>query len=417
MDYGQSSKAVPVGSAHSKYRDIRLNSGRRTVAIPGPSMMPEAVLAAFAEPMPDIYAGEIVEVSDSVRERMSMLAQTQSQGFILTGNGHSAWQMATSNTLAKHDTVLVLESGLFPRVWGKYTSVTENLDVQYLAERDRAAVDLEVLRERLTADKGMKIRAVLMAQVDTASSVRNDVAGVRRILDETGHDALLMVDCVASLATERFEMDNWGVDIALASCQKGLMVPPGLAFVWASDKALQAYERADQRVGYFDWQMRLDTSSMYNYYAGTPPIAHLRAMKVALDLIEAEGAMAAVWQRHEVLAGAVRECVSVWSEGGDVEFNIIDEAHRSNCVTTVLTGSIDPVELRRRCDDNAGLVLGMGLEGTPGFRIAHMGYLNPPTLLGVLGTTEAALLSMGAELPNSGVAAAASFLAPFLSDS
>jgi len=356
--------------------------------------------------MPDLYSGPISEVIPAVREGLPGIARTEGEAFIVIGNGHSAWQMATSNTLARGDKVLVLEAGRFATVWGTYTGVSD-VEIEVLPGSDRGAVDPDAVQQRLTQDTAHEIKAILVAHVDTASSVRNDIPALRAAIDAANHPALLMADCIASMGCEPFEMDEWGVDVAVAGCQKGLMVPPGIAFVWANEKASKAHERADMRVGYFDWDSRRDTSNNYAYFAGTPPLAHLRGMKVALDLIAEEGGIEAVWARHAALAAGVKAAVAAWSVGTDIEFNITDEAARSDCVTTVLTGSIDFNRLRELCTEQAGLILGLGIAGFEGFRIGHMGHLNPPMILGTLGTVEAALHTMGVPLAESGVAAAA----------
>jgi len=390
-----------------------LKWGRQMAAIPGPSIIPDRVLAAFSQPMPDLYAGPLVDEQAIVRERLPGIAKTEGECFIITGNGHAGWQMATSNTLAAGDTVLVAEAGRFATIWGVYTSVSD-VDVELLEGNDRESVNPAALEARLAEDTGHEIKAVLVAHVDTASSVRNDIAALRRAMDSAGHPALLMVDCIASMGCEEFLMDEWGVDIALAGCQKGLMVPPGISFVWASEKALAAHERADHRVGYFDWESRRSGENMYSYYAGTPPIAHLRGLLEATNIIEEEGGLEATWRRHEILASGVKAAVEAWSTPGGLDFNITDPASRSNCVTTVLTGALDASTLRSLCEEQAGLILGLGIAGIDGFRLAHMGHLNPPMILGAIGTIEAALHSLGAPMGGSGVAAAAAAIAPHL---
>lgn len=380
--------------------------GREVAAIPGPSIMPDQVLAAFSEPMPDLYEGPFVELSDRVRSRIPEIARTSGEGFIVIGNGHAAWQMATSNTLAAGDKVLVLESGRFATVWGEYTSVSD-VEIVTLPGDDRLAVDPQAVADRLAADTGEEIKAVLIAHVDTATSVRNDIPAIRAAIDSAGHPALLMVDCIASMACEPFLMDEWGVDIAVAASQKGLMVPPGISFVWANDKAFAAHDRADRRVGYFDWGRRRQFDLQYFYYAGTPPIPHIRALNVALEMIDDEGGLEAVWCRHQVMGDAVRAAVSAWSSPGKIDFNITDPAARSNCVTTVRTGAIDPDRLRHASIAKTGLTLGFGLAEIGGFRIAHMGHLNPPMLLGTLATIESVLIAIGEPPPESGIAAAA----------
>ena len=386
-----------------------LRFGRQMVAIPGPSIIPDRVLEAFARPMPDLYEGPFVEESNEVRSKLPAVARTSGECFIVTGNGHAAWQMATSNTLVAGDKVLVLESGRFATVWGTYTGVSD-IEVEVLQGTDRDPVDPAAVEARLVEDGDREIKAVLLVHVDTASSVRNDLPAIRAAMDAAGHPALLMVDCIAAMGCEQFEMDEWGIDIAIAGCQKGLMVPPGVSFVWANDKAMAAHDRSDRRVGYFDWDARMDRSNQYSYYAGTPPIAHIRGLREAFLLIEEEGGLDAVWHRHHVMGEAVRAAVAAWAAPGGIDFNIADPAARSNCVTTVRTGDADPEAIRHMAEDQAGLVLGLGIADIPGFRIAHMGHLNPPMVLGTLGTIESVLLASGLPISESGVARAAAVI-------
>lgn len=382
-------------------------------AIPGPSIIPDRVLAAMAMPMTDLYNGPVVRIGAEIREILPSIARTEGQAFVITANGHGAWQMAVSNTLARGDKVLVAEAGRFATVWGEYTGVSD-IEVLTLPGTDFDPVDPAALEARLREDTNHEIRAVLTAHTDTASSGRNDIPALRRAMDAAGHPALLMVDCIASMGCEEFLMDEWGVDIALAGCQKGLMVPPGISFVWASEKALAAHARADMRVGYLDWDKRLEDGAQYLYFAGTPPMAHLFGLREALHIIEEEGGLDAVWHRHQVLADAVRAAISAWSTPDGIGFNISSEAHRSNCVTTMRTGAIDHERLRAVCEEQAGLILGLGIGGMSAVRIAHMGHLNPPMILGTLATIEAALHSMDAPLGGSGVAAASAVVGAHL---
>lgn len=389
-----------------------LNHGLETVAIPGPSIVPERVRGAMNRPMPDIYAGELVEASDAVFERLPGLVRApEAQPFVVIGNGHAGWQMVISNTLSRDDTVLVLESGRFATVWGAQAEVS-GVKVEVLAGTIDGPVDPAALQARLADDPGHEIVAILVVQTDTATSVRNDIAALRAAIDAAGHPALFFVDCIASLGCEPYEMEAWGVDITVAASQKGLMVPPGIAFVWASSKALAAYGRADLRAGYFNWEPRINPDAHYNLYAGTPPVAHLFGLREALAMIDEEG-LESRWDRHHRLAGAVWAAVEAWSTEGGIGFNIGDPAHRSAAVTTIRTGEIDHEELRRRCKELAGVTLGSAIGDERignHFRLGHMGHLNPPMLLGTLGTIEAGLVSMGAPMGGSGVAAAAAHL-------
>ncbi|MBS01456.1 MAG: aminotransferase [Gammaproteobacteria bacterium] len=392
-----------------------LRHGRQLVAIPGPSVIPDRVLATMHQAMPNIYEGDLVDTSMTLFRDLPQIARTGGEAFVTISNGHGAWEMALTNTLCRGDRILVLESGRFARGWGNI-GATAGLEVQTLAGDDRGPVDPDSVETALREDSSRTIKAVLVVQVDTATSVRNDIAAIRAAIDAASHPALLMVDCIASMACERFEMDAWGVDVAVAGSQKGLMVPPGLGFVWAGDKALAAHETADLKTGYWDWGPRSGRDGHYLRYCGTPPIQHVFALRAALDMLLEEG-IENVWWRHEVLADAIRAAIDSWSSGNEVEHNIVDATFRSNAVTTVRTGSIDANRLRALAEQQAGLVLGIEIAGIGNaFRIGHMGHLNPPMVLGVLGTIEDTLLQMGATFPESGVAAAARSLAPHLGE-
>ncbi len=388
---------------------MRLRHGRPHVAIPGPSIIPDRVLAAMQRPMPNIYDGPLLDVSNSLFTDLPSMARTSGEVFIVIGNGHAAWQMAVSNTMRRGERVLVLESGTFAVVWGEQAALS-GADVEVLPGASDGPVDPDAVEARLQADTEHSIKSILVVLADTATGVRNDIAAIRRAIDAAGHPALLMVDAIASLGCDRYEMDEWGVDITVAASQKGLMTPPGLGFVWANEKALAAHEHADMRVGYFDWASRRNVDAHYQLYNGTPPIPLLYGLREALDIIFDEG-LDNVWSRHETLARSVWAAVDAWHTDGGLSCNITDPTARSHAVTTISTGSVDADELRRICEDRAGLTLGLGIGlDEPCFRIGHMGHLNPPMLLGTLGTVESGLHALGAPIGGSGVAAAARLL-------
>jgi alanine-glyoxylate transaminase/serine-glyoxylate transaminase/serine-pyruvate transaminase len=318
--------------------------------------------------------------------------------------------MALSNTMSRGELVLVLECGRFAQVWAEMAGFN-GLRVELMTASPGRAIDPELVAERLAADPGREIKAVLMAHVDTGSSVRNDVPAIRRVLDDADHPALLMADCIATLGCERYEMDAWGVDVTIGASQKGLMTPPGLGLVWAGDRAWAAHRTADMRTRYWDWTMRAKAGPHYLKFCGTPPVAHVFAFREALAMIEEEG-LEARWARHHALADAVRAAVGAWAAPGGVSLYAPVPAEQGDPVTAIAAGSIDPARLASICRDLCGVTLGVGLgdlEGR-GFRIAHMGHVNAPMVLGVLGAVEAALVSMGAPIGGSGVAAATAVL-------
>ena len=195
------------------------------------------------------------------------------------------------------------------------------------------------------------------------------------------------------------------------------MCPPGLSFVWAGEKAIAAFDRLKSigvpRVGYLDWERRLDPQGFYDTYAGTPPSSHLFALDVALDLLEEQGGLEAVWERHRVLASCVHAAVGAWTHDEGVSMNIASERHRSNAVTTVLTGEQNSKDIARLTQQMSEVTLGIGMayDATGSFRFGHMGNLNAAMVLGTLGATEAALHALSIPITDSGVAAASRVLA------
>ncbi len=387
-----------------------LSQGREIVAIPGPSIIPDRVLSAMHRAMPDIYEGDLTMVIDSVWAWLPEVVQTSGRVFVPIGNGHAAWEMALSNTLSRGDHVLVLNCGRFAAIWAEMAEFN-GLNVEVMEAEEGFANEPSALEERLRADVDRKIAAVLTVHVDTATSVRNDVPALRQAIDAAGHPALFMVDCIASMGCERFEMDAWGVDVTIAASQKGMMTPPGLGLVWANEKALAAHESADLRTRYWDWTYRSEDGPYYLRFCGTPPVSHLFGLAEALVMMAEEG-WEARWERHRVLADGVRAAVDAWSTPGGIGFIAQREDQRSDSVTSVTTGSIDAVELRRLCRQQMGVTLGLGIgsDESASFRIGHMGHVNAPAILGVLGSIETALTSMGAPMGSSGVQAATAAL-------
>ncbi len=393
---------------------MNLNRGRTLTAMPGPSVIPDEVLNAMHRSMPNIYEGELVDISTSLFADLPAIARTSGRAFISISNGHGAWEMALANTLSRGEGVLVLESGRFALGWGDQAKML-GAEVEILNAEPRSPINPDAVEQRLSEDTDRKIKAILAVQVDTASGVWNDIAAIGRAIRSAGHPALFMVDCVASIGCVEYLMDDWGVDVTVGGSQKGLMVPPGLGLVWANDRALAAHMSADMRSPYWDWTARMSEETHYLRFCGTAPIQHIYAMRKALDMIDEEG-LEAIWQRHAVFAGAVRAAIDAWATPGGLDFNIIDPVHRSNSTTTILSGSIDSERLCRICEDDAGMTLGIGLGAFSGdtFRIGHMGHLNPPMVLGALATVEAGLKAMDAPIGSSGAEAATTVLAEAL---
>jgi alanine-glyoxylate transaminase / serine-glyoxylate transaminase / serine-pyruvate transaminase len=371
-----------------------VRAGREFLAIPGPTTVPDEVLQAMHQPAVEIYSGALLQLTDSLLRDLSGLFRTAGRSYIYIANGHGAWEAALTNVLSERDKILVLESGRFALGWGD-AAARMGVEVEVLKGGWRRAVRAADVEARLSQDKERRIKAVLVAQIDTASGVVNDIAAIGRAIKAAGHEALFMVDAVASLGCMPFEMDAWGVDVAMSGSQKGLMTPPGLGFVAASDRAREAHKHADLRTPYWDWTAR-EGEEHYQKYAGTPPEHLLFGLRKALDMLFLEG-LPNVFLRHHLLAEATRRAVEVWSRGRAFGFNIVKPSERSDTVTTVLMNDgRDPRQLLDYCNQKCGVVLGVGIGDLSGkaFRIAHMGHVNAPMVLGTLSVIEVALTAL-----------------------
>lgn len=386
---------------------MTVRAGREFLAVPGPTNIPDEVLQAMHRPAVEIYSEPLIALTDGLLRDLGKVFATATRPYIYIANGHGAWEAALTNVLSRGDKILVLESGQFAIAWGD-AAARLGVEIEVLEGDWRRAVRPADVEARLRADKGIK--GILAVQIETSTGVANDIAAIGDAIKSARHDALYMVDVVASLGCVPFAMDAWGVDVAVAGSQKGLMSPPGLSFVAAGERAREAHRKAGLRTPYWDWTAR-DREEHYQKYAGTPPEQLLFALRKALDMLFAEG-LDNVFLRHRLLAEAVRRAVAVWKKGDVIDFNVAEPRDRSDAVTTLLMDGCDPNLLRAYCETKCGVVLGRGIGKLNGkaFRIAHMGHINAPMVLGTLGVIETGLGALRIPHGKGGVQAAVEWL-------
>ena len=378
---------------------MSLAHGRPYLAIPGPSVMPDRVLQAMHRPAPNIYEGELIDLTHSLLPDLKAVARTEGSVAIYIGNGHAAWEAALANVLSRGDRVLALTTGRFGHGWAEMAEEM-HIEVDILEFGETGALDYGRIEEALKADASASrpYKAVLSVFVDTSTSVKVDMAAIRAAMDGAGHSALLMADCIASLGCDAFEMDGWGVDVTVTGSQKGLMTPPGVAFVFFSEKADAARESADLATRYWDWRPRANPELYYQFFCGTAPTHHLYGLRAALDILAEEGGVEAAWARHNHLAKAIWAACDAWGAEGPLRMNVAREEERSWAVTSL---QLDPGQgeaLRKWTASEAGLTLGIGLGRTPAdafFRIGHMGHVNATMVMGALSVIDGGFKALG----------------------
>ncbi len=397
------------------------SGGRPYLAIPGPSVIPDPVLQAMHRPSPNIYAGELLTLTDSLVPDLKAVAGTAHHVAIYIANGHGAWEAALMNTLQPGDRVLVPVSGRFAIGWSEMAEAL-GIEVELIDFGTAAGWELSRVSERLAADRAHQIKAVLGVHVDTSSSIRNDVAALRSVLNEAQHPALLMADCIASLGCDRFEMDAWGVDVMVSASQKGLMTPAGVSFVFFNDKAAAARAKLPRISRYWDWSPRANPQEFYQYFGGTAPTHHLYGLRAALDLIHGEG-LEQVWARHARLARTIWAACAAWGQievpEQGLQMNVAEPALRSHAVTALRLPAPQASDLRQWLEQHLGLTLGIGLGLAPPdspewhghFRLGHMGHVNGHMIMGLLGGIETGLQALEIPHGEGALAAAAQVLA------
>ena len=381
---------------------MSLSNGRSYLAIPGPSTMPDRVLNAMHRGSPNIYEGALHDLTASLWPDLRAVAGTAQNVAAYIGNGHAIWEAANANLFSRGDKALVLATGQFGLGWAGWAKQM-GIEVELLDFGKSSAPDFTKVEAALRADKAGKIKAVLTTQVDTASTVRTDVAALRAAMDAAGHPALLAVDCIASLGCDEYRMDEWGVDVTVAASQKGLMTPPGMGFIWFSEKARAACATSDLRTPYWAWAPRADATEFWQYWAGTAPTHHLFALREALTMIVHEEGLSHVWARHEALAPTVWAAFEAWGAGNpSIALNVANATDRGRSVTAARFGAPHATRLRKWCEDKAGVTLGIGLgmaapddPAYHGFlRVAHMGHVNAHMTLGALAVMDAGLKAL-----------------------
>ena len=379
---------------------------------PGPTNIPHRVLQAMQRPAVDFTGPEFVALRDRSLERLKGVLKTK-QGFVIAyaASGHGAWDASIANLFSPGDRVLVCQAGYFSENWAT-TARQYGLEVESVVTPERRAVDPNAVAERLAADKGHAIKAVMIVQNETATGIRHPVAEVRAAMNRVRHPALFMVDTISSLASYDFRMDEWGVDLVVGGSQKGLMLPPGMSFTAINARAWEASQSARNPRRYFDWRTMVEGGKQLRF-CGTAPIPYFYGLEASLDMIEEEG-LENVFARHRRLAQATRACVRAWgavttSKSGGPEIYALDADAASDSLTAVLVpAGHDADRVRAVASERYGVGLGRGLAALQGrvFRIGHMGDLNEPMLLGALGAIELALAEAGIPHARGGVDAA-----------
>ncbi len=377
-------------------------SGRYFLQVPGPTIIPDRVAAAMAMPALDhrgpVFSGMAARISNDLKA----VFKTRQPVMIFPSSGTGAWQAAIVNTLSAGDKVLIFETGHFSYLW-KTIAIDLGLDVIEISGDWRSGIDANAIEAHLKADERREIKAVLAVHNETATGVTSDIQALRRAMDNAGHDALLFVDTISSLCAIDYAHDVWGVDVTICGSQKGFMLPPGLSFTVASEKALERCKTSNLPKGYFRWEPMIEAAAN-GLYPYTPPVTLFYGLRESLAMLQEEG-LEHVFARHAKLAAATRAAVAAWG----FEIQCRKPAEYSSAVTAVrLPEGHDADAYRAIVLEKFDMSLAAGLGKIAGrvFRIGHLGYMNALTLAGALSGVEMGFEAANIPFERGGVLAA-----------
>ncbi|MDX1494964.1 MAG: aminotransferase class V-fold PLP-dependent enzyme [Longimicrobiales bacterium] len=381
-------------------------AGRHFLQLPGPTNTPERVLRAMSKPTIDHRGPEFQELTHRVLDGLAKVFKTEHTVVVYPASGSGAWEATLANTLSPGDRVVSFRQGFFA---GKWADVARSFGVEVEVQPWdlRRGVAAEAVMDVLSQDGDGSVKAVLMVHNETSTGVTTDIEAIGRAMRESGHPAMLFVDAVSSLAATDLRHDEWGLDVTLTGSQKGLMLPPGLAMVAVSPRAMEASRASEIPVSYWSWSDHLELNAR-GFFPYTPATHLLYGLDEALRMLEEEG-LDSVFARHRRFARATRVAVDAWG----LENFAAEEAESSAAATAVLVPEgQDADALRETILERFDMSLGTGLGEVKGkvFRIGHLGDLNELMLAGTLAGVEMGLRLAGVPHQTGGVQAAMELL-------
>ena len=382
-------------------------NGKHFLQIPGPTNVPDSVLRAISYPTIDHRGPEFSDMTKNIIEGLKDVVKgRESTPIIFPSSGTGAWEASLVNILSEGDRILMFETGHFSTLW-KTMAEKLGFNVEYIDGDWRSGVDAEKIADVIKKDKDHDIKAICMVHNETSTGVTSKIPSIIKVIKSLRHPAIIMVDTISSLGSIDYSHDDWDVDVTVAGSQKGLMLPPGIAFNFVSEKAIEISKSNNYKRSFWDWNEMI-TNNINGFFPYTPSTNILFGLEEALKLLKKEG-LENVFRRHERHANATRLAVKNWG----LELLPLNEDEHSNSLTSILfKEGVNADFIRKIILEKFNTSLGTGLGKWSGriIRIGHLGDFNDPMLLGTLSSVEMGL-SLGEIDHNSeGVKAAMNYL-------
>jgi aspartate aminotransferase-like enzyme len=338
---------------------------KKYLLAPGPTPIPPEVLSALSMPIIHHRSTDFVPILESAKQGLQWLFQTKNDVLILCSTGTGGMVSSVNNFFSPNDAVLVINGGKFGERWIKICQ-SYDLQVQEIAVEWGYAVNPEIVKEALF--KNPDIRGVFIQASETSTGVYHDIKAIGEIVSKRAN-TLYVVDAISALVAHDIRTDDWNIDVMIGGSQKGLMLPPGLAFVSISEKAWNRADKAKLPKFYFHLKKEREALSK-NQTSFTSSVSLIIGLNESIKLLRKEG-LSNVFKRHESLANITRQAVKA------IGLELFSKDSPSNAVTAILAPeNLDGQKIYKKLKDKYGITTAGGQGKARGkiFRIAHLGY-------------------------------------------
>jgi aspartate aminotransferase-like enzyme len=359
---------------------------KRYLLAPGPTPVPSEVLLAMSAPIIHHRSPDFIPVLDSAKKGLQWLYQTKNDVLILCSTGTGGMVGAVNNFFNKGDRVIVINGGKFGERWIKICQAY-GLKIEEITVEWGYSVKPEMVEARLKKKQGIK--GVFVQAAETSTGVYHDIKALASIVKKYD-DTLFIVDAISALVAHDLRTDEWGIDIMAGGSQKGLMLPPGLAFVSVSEKAWAKAETSRLPKFYFNFKKERENLAR-NQTNFTSPVTLIIGLNESLKMLQAEG-LKNVFKRHEKLATAMRKAVQA------LGLELYSKESPSNAVTAIMTPpGIDGQAIYKNLREKYGITAAGGQGKAKGkvFRVAHLGYTDRFDVITAIAGIEMALKGLG----------------------
>ena len=358
---------------------------KKRLFTPGPTPIPESVMLRMAEPIIHHRNPEFREIFKRVNENLKYLFQTKQPVLTLTCSGTGGVESTFVSLFSPGDTIISVNGGKFGERWVNMPKVFGCNIVEIKNKWGTAPTENEIL-DALKQNPNAK--GVYLTHSETSTGTATDIKLISKVIRENSN-ALVCVDGITAIGAHEFRFDDWGIDVCVTGSQKGLMIPPGLAFVCLSQRAISAMEKSTTPKFYFDLRKALK-SFADDDTPFTPAITLVIGVDAALQIIKDEG-IENIWHQHERKANAIRAGVTA------LGMKLFSNSPSFAVTPVWLPENVDWKKFNSTLKKTYGITVAGGQDEFTGkiFRISHLGYYDEFDMVTIIAALEMSLNEVG----------------------